>query len=62
MSVEAGNIVVYDFYLLPCKAWVFVKDNLVLLAVLGGREREKARSQPILSSIMLGSWLMMMMR
>lgn len=32
--MKAGDIVVYDFYLLPCKAGVFVKDNLVLLAVL----------------------------
>lgn len=34
VSVKAGDIVIYDFYLLSCKAGVFVKDNLVLLAVL----------------------------
>lgn len=34
VCVKAGDIIVYDFYLLPCKAGVFVKDNLVLLAVL----------------------------
>lgn len=41
VCVEAGNVIIYDFYLLPCKAGVFVKDNLVLLAVLrGGAKRE----------------------
>lgn len=38
MCVEAGHIVVYDFYLLPCKAGVLEKDNLVLLAVLEERK------------------------
>lgn len=34
MCVKAGDIIIYDFYLFPCKAGVFIKDNLVLLAVL----------------------------
>lgn len=34
VCVEAGDIVIYDFYLLSCKAGVFIKDNFVLLAVL----------------------------
>lgn len=34
VCVKAGDVVIYDFYLLPCKAGVLVKDNLVLLAVL----------------------------
>ena len=41
VSVEAGDIVVYDLDLLPGKAGVFKKDNLVLLAVLGERRGEK---------------------
>lgn len=32
--MEAGDIIIYDLYLLPCEAGVFIKDNLVLLAVL----------------------------
>lgn len=35
MCVKAGDIIVYNFYLLPCEAGIFIKDNLVLLAVLG---------------------------
>lgn len=34
MCVEAGDIIIYDFYLLSCEAGVFIKDNFVLLAVL----------------------------
>lgn len=34
MSVEAGDIIIYDLDLLPREAGVFIKDNLVLLAVL----------------------------
>lgn len=34
VCVEAGDIVVYDFYLLSRKAGVFIEDNFVLLAVL----------------------------
>lgn len=34
MCVEAGDIIINDFYFLSCKAGVFIKDNLVLLAVL----------------------------
>lgn len=45
VSVEAGDVIVYDFYLLASKAGVLVKDNLVLLAVLG--EEDPVR---------LGSW------
>ncbi len=43
VCVEAGDVVIYDFYLLPCKAGVFVKDNLVLLAVL----REQQSREPV---------------
>lgn len=38
VCVKAGDIVIYDFYLFPRKAGVFVKDNLVLLAVLRGEQ------------------------
>lgn len=38
VCVEAGDVIIYDFYLLASKAGVLVKDNLVLLAVL--REEE----------------------
>lgn len=41
MSVEAGDIIIYDLYLLPCKAGVFIKNNLVLLAVLRGSNNQK---------------------
>lgn len=34
VCVEARDVIIYDFYLLSCKAGVFVKDNFVLLAVL----------------------------
>lgn len=37
VRVEAGDIVIYDLDLLPSKVGVFIKDNLVLLAIL--RER-----------------------
>lgn len=36
VSVEAGDVVIYDFDLLAREAGVFEKDNLVLLAVLVG--------------------------
>lgn len=44
MCVEAGDIIIYDFYLLPCKAGVFIKDNLVLLAVLGDEQSNNPAS------------------
>lgn len=45
VCVEAGDVIIYDFYLLASKAGVLVKDNLVLLAVL--REEDL---------VGLGSW------
>lgn len=42
VCVKAGDVVIYDFYLLTCKAGVFIKDNLVLLAVL----REERSIEP----------------
>lgn len=42
VCVKAGDIIIYDFYLLPCKAGVFVKDNLVLLAVLMNQKKKKS--------------------
>lgn len=50
MSMEAGDIIIYDLYFLPCKAGVFIKNNLVLLAVL--RERNKATKR----TKMLSAW------
>lgn len=44
VCMEAGDIVINDFYLLPCKAGVFIKDNLVLLAVLR-KQQNKAVGQ-----------------
>lgn len=41
VCVKAGDVVIYDLYLLPCEAGVFIKDNLVLLAVL--REEDGVR-------------------
>lgn len=43
MCMKAGDIIIYDFYLLPCKAGVFIKDNLVLLAVLRNNLKKKRR-------------------
>lgn len=43
VGVKAGDVIVYDFYLLPCEAGVLVKDNLVLLAVLREEEGVKTR-------------------
>lgn len=43
VCVKAGDIIIYDFYLLPCKAGVFVKDNLVLLAVLINQKKKKIK-------------------
>ncbi len=51
VCVKAGDVVIYDFYLLPCKAGVFVKDNLVLLAVL----REEQSIDPV-GDLQSGSW------
>lgn len=34
VCVEAGDIIIYDLDLLPRETGVFIKDNLVLLAVL----------------------------
>lgn len=42
VCVKAGDIIIYDFYFLPCKAGVFVKDNLVLLAVLINQKKKKS--------------------
>lgn len=43
VCVEARDIIIYDFNLLPCKAGIFIKDNFVLLAVL--REEEVLAGQ-----------------